>query len=436
MSSLLRILVLGGNGLIGLAVVRGLHAAGHEVVGLGRSAKNGARLFPQIEWRSADIAALRSAQDWLPLLVNVNVVINASGALQDGSRDNLEHIHHTAIAALVSACESIAGIRLVQISAPGAAANATTEFMRSKSRGDDAIKRSRLNWIVLRPGLVIGPNAYGGSALLRMMAAFRWAHVPAFAGKRIQTVAMSDVAQVVLEAAEGRLPARSDVDLVAPAPETLQQLIDRLRIWLGFGPATLSIAVPRFAFGIVSWFADLLGHLGWRSPLRTNAVLALENEVLGDAAKLRQLRGADLMSLEQTLAAMPATIQERWFASLALLMPIMVATLSLFWLLSGLFGALSVDRAAALLPSSVVSLQIAKILVLSGIAVDIVLGAAILNRPTARLTCIGMIAVSISYLVAGTVLTPALWLDPLGPFVKVLPATLLAAVTWVVLEER
>ncbi len=78
----------------------------------------------------------------------------------------------------------------------------------------------------------------------------------------------------------------------------------------------------------------------------------------------------------------------------------------------------------------------AKLLVLSGIAVDILLGAAILFRPTARLACIGMIGTSILYLVAGTVLTPALWLDPLGPFVKVLPATLLAAVTWAVLEER
>ncbi len=222
--------------------------------------------------------------------------------------------------------------------------------MRSKSRGDDAIKRSGLNWIVLRPGLVIGPNAYGGSTLLRMMAAFPWAHVPAFAGKRIQTVAISDVVQVVLEAAAGRLPVRIDVDLVASKTATLQQLIDRLRVWMGFSPAPISIAVPRFAVGIVSWFADQLGHLGWRSPLRSTALLALDSEVLGDAAKLRQLRDAELMSLEQTLAAMPATIQERWFASLALLMPLLVATLSLFWLLSGLFGALSMDRAAAVLP--------------------------------------------------------------------------------------
>ncbi len=126
MSSTLRILVLGGNGLIGLAIIRRLHAAGHEVIGLARSAKSAARLFPHCAWRPADIAALRSAQDWLPLLVNVDVVVNASGALQDSARDNLEQIHYTAIAALVGACESIAGIRLVQISAPGAAANATT----------------------------------------------------------------------------------------------------------------------------------------------------------------------------------------------------------------------------------------------------------------------------------------------------------------------
>ena len=83
----------------------------------------------------------------MPLLANIDVVINASGALQDGSRDHLEHIHHTAIAALVAAGEAGGGLfRLIQISAPGAVAHATTEFMRSKARGDEAIKRSALGW--------------------------------------------------------------------------------------------------------------------------------------------------------------------------------------------------------------------------------------------------------------------------------------------------
>ena len=47
-----------------------------------------------------------------------------------------------------------------------------------------------------------------------------------------------------------------------------------------------------------------------------------------------------------------------------------------------------------------------------------------------------MVAVSAGYLAAGTLLTPGLWLDPLGPFVKVVPAALAAVVAAAVLEER
>ena len=88
------------------------------------------------------------------------------------------------------------------------------------------------------------------------------------------------------------------------------------------------------------------------------------------------------------------------------------------------------------MPLSVESLGIAKLLVMGGVLIDVALGAAILYRPTARLACIGMMVTSLAYLALGSMLTPTLWLDPLGPFVKVVPGALLAAVTWVVLEER
>jgi hypothetical protein len=47
-----------------------------------------------------------------------------------------------------------------------------------------------------------------------------------------------------------------------------------------------------------------------------------------------------------------------------------------------------------------------------------------------------MVGMTLVYLAAGSMVTPALWLDPLGPFVKVLPAMMLALVTMAVLEER
>ena len=49
---------------------------------------------------------------------------------------------------------------------------------------------------------------------------------------------------------------------------------------------------------------------------------------------------------------------------------------------------------------------------------------------------LGMLAVSAAYLAGGTMLTPGLWLDPLGPFVKVLPSMVLAGLAIAILEER
>ena len=432
----MRVLVLGGYGLIGAAVARALHAARHEVTAVGRSTDGSLRMLPRLRWIAVDIAALRAAADWQPLLANIDVVVNASGALQDGSRDNLEHIHHTAVAALVAACESHAAVRLIQISAPRVALDSTTNFMRSKARGDAAIKRSAIDWIILRPGLVIGPNAYGGSALLRMLAAVPLVNAVALGDRRIQTVAISDLVEIVLEAVDGRVPRHADIDLVEAESHTLQQVIGRFRIWMGNPPPRATFAVPHWCLGLVAAVADALGHLGWRSPLRSNALRALEDEILGDASQVRALRGADLLSLDQTLSAMPATLQERWFARLYLLMPLMVAVLSLFWLLSGLIGVMDVARAAATLPAAVVSTDLARVLVIGGAVIDVILGAAVLYRPFAKLACMSMLAVSCVYLIAGSVLTPALWLDPLGPFLKVLPAMALAVVTLAVLEER
>jgi len=241
----MRVLVLGGYGLIGLALVRALHAAGHDVVGLGRSAALGRRLFPRVTWCSADIATLQHPAAWRSLLDGVEVVVNAAGALQDGARDDLAAVHHAGIAALVSACEVAAVLRIVQISAVGASADASTEFMRSKARGDAAVRAGVTDWVILRPGLVISPNAYGGSALIRMLAAVPLVSPIAVAYARVRTWAIDDLWGVVCDAVSGRLPAGTEADVVEAGSHSLHEVVATFRGWLGFAPARLSIALPR-----------------------------------------------------------------------------------------------------------------------------------------------------------------------------------------------
>ncbi|RUZ16574.1 nucleoside-diphosphate sugar epimerase, partial [Mesorhizobium sp. M7A.F.Ca.US.007.01.2.1] len=46
------------------------------------------------------------------------------------------------------------------------------------------------------------------------------------------------------------------------------------------------------------------------------------------------------------------------------------------------------------------------------------------------------IAVALFYAIAGTMLRPELWNEPLGPFLKILPILVLHFVALAVLEER
>jgi len=47
-----------------------------------------------------------------------------------------------------------------------------------------------------------------------------------------------------------------------------------------------------------------------------------------------------------------------------------------------------------------------------------------------------MMAITLSYLAAATLLVPGLWLDPLGPLVKTIPELCLVLVALAVLDER
>lgn len=141
------------------------------------------------------------------------------------------------------------------------------------------------------------------------------------------------------------------------------------------------------------------------------------------------------LAAAQTLAANPSGVQDLWFARLYLLKAPIIAGLSLFWLLSGLIPLLAPQQASAhFLPF--ISAGAAMVLTIITCLIDIALGAAVLVRPFARCALLGMIVISLAYLAGGTILEPALWLDPLGPLVKVLPSLLLTLATLAILDER
>ena len=392
-------------------------------------------MLSQLDWVYEDLAKLQHTEDWFGLLDSVDWVVNCAGALQSTISDKLQIVHVDAVSALARACAET-NTRLVQISAVGTDTDPQTSFLKTKAQGDAAIRASGAAYWLFRPGLVIGQTAHGGSLLLRMLAAFPFVQPLAMPDSKIQTIAMDDVVDAVILSVRGDIAAFCEFDLVEDTPQDLAAVVMQMRNWLGFSPARYTLVFPRIMVNIISFGADILGWFGWRPPLRSNAIVELENGVTGDPHPYQVATGKKVSSLSESLMKLPVGLADRQMARMALLMPVTLATLLVFWLTSGVIGFLNMDAAILVLTNAGWSEEIAKISVGLFSATDIGVGLMLLWRKIARLSCVLMIVIGLFYLAASTFIAPQLWFDPLGPLVKIVPAIMLAALGRVLLEAR
>jgi uncharacterized protein YbjT (DUF2867 family) len=380
--------------------------------------------------------ARASVRDWAQVLTDADALINCAGALQDGPRDDLAAVHVEATSRLIVACAEAGVKRFVHISAAGVAEGRATAFNATKLEAETRLRASDLDWVILRPGLVIAPMAYGGTALLRGLAALPFVIPVAHGDSVVQVVAGADVADAAARAMKPGPPARISADVVSGERLTLTQVVTALRAWLGLRPAPVW-RLPAVLAAPPALAADALAWLGWRSPMRSTTLEQLRMGVEGDPQALSRAYGMSVRSLADMLRDQPSGVQERWFAHLYFMKPIALATLSVFWIASGIVG-LTAGRAAAIgvLTHAALPSDLSATAVLFGSIVDIALGAAAAFRRTASVALKGMMFVSAAYLIGGSILTPSLWLDPLGPLIKIVPAAILALVTLAILDER
>ena len=206
-----------------------------------------------------------SADAWHSILQSFDVVINCAGALQDTPLDDVLAVQETSICALVDAC-SATKVGLIQISAAGVSHDHPSKFFATKARADAAIKEHLQKYWIFRPGLVLSKTAYGGTTLLRMVAAFPFIQPIAEPTALIQTVSVDDIADAVAMVIAGKIPPGTEFDLLEDAPHTLAELIAAYRQMVGistgrmvcfFYQIGLFTACHRAQIGLAIWGGDL-----------------------------------------------------------------------------------------------------------------------------------------------------------------------------------
>lgn len=170
--------------------------------------------------------------------------------------------------------------------------------------------------------------------------------------------------------------------------------------------------------------------------MRSTAEREIARGATGDPSAWIRVTGITPRSLADALAARPASVQERWFSGLYMLKPVAFAVLSLSWVVTGIIALGPGYSAAAELMQEAGAGALSGSSVVAGAVANILVGIGIAVRRTTYIALWSALSLSLLNIVAGTVMMPRLWVEPLGSVVKIWPILVLQLVALAILEDR
>lgn len=430
--------VFGASGLIGELVAAALRDRGVATLAIARRFTKAQRsrfkgALCEIDFMALDRAHLAD----LLRRHGVDVAVNCVGVLQDGPKGSTQDVHVGWTAKLLAAIGD-EGL-LIQLSVPGEAAADRTSFSRSKHTADAAIAATAKHFVILRPGFVLAPVAYGGSALLRALASLPFGLSRKISGAAFRVTHADDIAATVLDVVRkwrsGERGWRASFDVMSTDASTVGDVINGLGDRLG-GPSR-RVVLPAWLMRLGAIAGDAASMLGWTPPIRSTALAEMARGVTGDPRAWIQATGITPASLDDALRRLPGGVQERWFGRLYLAKALVLVTLSLFWIASGVIAlAVAVPAASAILVKAGFSPALAHAATAVTAILDIAIGLGVAVRRSARASLWAGAALSLGYLAGSVVLVPELWADPVGAMVKTVPVVVLMLVALAILDDR
>jgi NADH dehydrogenase len=236
--------VVGATGFVGRHLVAHLVGAGHEVRALSRS---GARLP---EWSKEHVrttavevetgTGLHAAIDGAEAVVHL-VAIPREARGRTFERTNVDGVQH-----VVEAATAAGARRFVHLSVLGAVDDAALAYLRSKWRGEQIVRASGLEWVVLRPSLLFGEGD-GFFTLIRTTLTW-WSPgvvaIPGDGSARFQPLSVDDLAIAVERSlAEPGRPGHV-YELGGPDYLTYRQIVDAVMRVTGKHRLKLNMPIP------------------------------------------------------------------------------------------------------------------------------------------------------------------------------------------------
>jgi len=252
-----KILVLGATGFVGSSVCEKLVERSGGAAGRIRVATRHLtrarhlQLLPTVEVEVGDV---HDDATLARMLRDTDAVINLVAVLH-GSEAEFEHVHVRLPQRLAAACGRAGVRRLIHVSALGVAVDAPSRYLRSKARGEAALRAAGLDLTVLRPSIIFGER----DRLLNLFASLQsvFPVMPlAGASAQFQPVWVEDVALAIARCLDAPTTVGLTIECAGPRVYTLRELVELAGRWSGSRRPVL--ALPAFLGRLQALAMELL----------------------------------------------------------------------------------------------------------------------------------------------------------------------------------
>lgn len=291
----MRVLVVGGSGFVGRAVVAAVHARGHRVRVLTRGTRP---TVSGVEWMVGgvgDVSALARA------CTGCDAVVYLAGIIAETRGQTYDAVHRAGVERVVAAARRAGVRRWVQMSALGTRPGAVSRYHATKWAGEEAVRASGLAWTIHRPSVIHGEGD-GFLGFFERMS--RWSPVLPLVGGGgtvFEPVWVEDVARLFATTLDAGVTEGRTYDVCGPERWTMRGM---LGLMLGvLGRRRWLVPVPWGVAWMQAWAAEVVvGRWAGRTPpLCRDQVRMLREDNVGDAGPLRADVGWEPAGLEASL---------------------------------------------------------------------------------------------------------------------------------------
>lgn len=293
--------VFGGSGFVGTQAVRYLAKAGWRVRVAVRNPNLAYKMRLLGDVGQIDVVQvnIRNPASIERALDGATASLNLVGLLRETGRQGFQAIHVMGTRNIAEAARKMGLTRVVQVSAIGADAKATSKYLRTKAEGEAAVREIYPDAVIVRPSIVFG-NGDGFFNRFAAMAQLSPA-LPLIGGghTRFQPVFVGDVGQALAYAVADSAAAGQTYELGGPGVFSFKALMEKMLAETG--QRRFLVPVPWPAANLLGQLGDLVGGI-IPPPVTADQVESLrtDNVVSGQYPGLADM-GISATSLEAVL---------------------------------------------------------------------------------------------------------------------------------------